>query len=132
MSKFKKGDKVEVIGNHRECTHYFDIGDIVEIISVNGNGGYSCLGESKYGYPLNQTVYEQNLAPFKEKEVASKVTYLKPNSLAQFIRIGDVVIAVPKGITIGIATCHDDDKFCEDCGRGIAFERLIENSSDLF
>ena len=132
--KFKAGDKVRVINNDSHH-HFFEIGQVVEVESIYKDGAYNCIQKMDTNI-YSQILYDENIELVEDEKIVgnidSKVVHLKPNSLAQFIRIGDVVIAVPKEVPIGIATCHDDDEFCEDSGRGIAFERLIENSSHLF
>ena len=134
MSKYEVGDFVQVIDNKHGMMHFFPIGSVAKVWRIYDNGEYGCWGINDFGTELQQRVHEKNLIPFslEEEETKSKVIRLKSNSLAQFIRIGDVVISFPKDIPIGIATCHDDDEFCEACGKGIAFERLIENVNNLF
>ena len=52
------------------------------------------------------------------------------DKLADYITIGDMTIALPKGTPVGIAFKHPDDEVSDLTGRAIAFQRLANESAN--
>lgn len=151
VSYWLEEDKYEKLDNSNDESK-FNVGDYVTIIKLDSidkywtdievgmRGKVIRINEGLYhvdvfGFDIavlnpNQIeLYEfENYEGVKDKV---KVEQLKSNFLCDFYRIGDITLAVPKDLPIGIATCHDDDEYCEASGKAIAFQRLIEGSEHL-
>lgn len=132
MGKFNIGDYVTVISLDdidRMWTNV-EVGMVGEIVKIN-NGFYHV---DVIGYDM-VILKPKQMELFKGVDMRVgkqiKVEQLKSNFLCDFYRIGDITLAVPKDLPIGIETCHDDDEYCEDTGKAIAFQRLIEKSQNL-
>lgn len=133
--KFKVGDYVEVIELDDLDKEYTNV-----LIGMGGKITRIIDGKCKYEVDVfdfdTLIAYEHQLEfydtkkGYSEPKSNNKVEQLESNSLADFYRIGDVTIAYPKGMPLGIAKLHDDDKYCEESGKGIAFKRLMEQVND--
>lgn len=62
------------------------------------------------------------------KVVETRKMDFESDRVADYLTIGDVTIAVPKGCPIGLAFKHPDDAESKITGQAIAFQRLINET----
>lgn len=130
MSKFKVGDVVKCMDNGIYA--YPEVGELYEVMAIDKYDELSLRNayDNSDDNSASSCIYESHLFElYQTHESLIKSTIKKSNnSVCDFVRIGDITLAVPKGCPVGIAVKHPDDEYSKEIGEAIAFQRMYERA----
>lgn len=122
--KLKIGDKVMFL-NSVGVPSYVTSGDTGVIVNVTERRYLVKMDKVDKTWCADEEDVE--LIIEKKEAVSMKATITK-GTIADYITIGDVTIAVPNGCPIGISYRHGDDTPKAEVGQAIALKRMVEDS----
>lgn len=130
---YKVGDKVRVKdglaidGKYGKC--YFVgamkkySGQIATITDINNSYYMLDIDNGSWNWT------EEMFSPVNEESrFAPKI---KDSGMVTYVYIGDITIAVPRGIPVGITKKHSDDEYSTQIGEAVSLKRMMDNAHKL-
>lgn len=128
VGEFKIGDRVTVLSTlgvpHRVC-----IGDTGVLVNQVSDIEYEIKmdKDGRVWYIYSEDMQALEGAKVKVETPKKSTPIIKSDSIATYIKVGDVTIAIPLNCPVGISFRHPDDEDNPEVGQGVALKRMIED-----